>query len=865
VKESVLLSQLDSVKARLSDGQALGVQSESRWQGSDEIRIGSEAWRVVQCDSVLELRQRLSESSGGRLVLITALSTSDVGNDVQARLFKERLLTIDPWDSLAERFKARQVDPALRQSPALADAALDALSDSEAPVAASGIVTAELVWQVILTKRLDLSSARPDLLEFIPWMTREGAAARWKGLGQSLHGQLAAWLPLSLGELCPVLLQSLSDGFGPDALAVGLALGALNGSKADPRAMGRLERYTGNRPLSHSLAEQWKQVAERWASRQEKIDQVRRELMRADQILESLGAAESARESFWSPLGFQQRLASFAERLAGTDRAKCQEAYVWVSSHEGSRYLEELRGRRERAEMAMRLSRWLERPAVPAMLLEDGVARYEQDGAWVDWARHQVLAGDEPEGVGRSYRRLFDKVTARREQENRQFAELLAAAMESGSNSPRVLLVEEVIGKVVAPLMKRCPAGVLFVVMDGMSLPVWRELSEDLSRHGWLEWAPEEGLAFQSALAAVPSATTFSRTSLLCGALVTGTQATEKRGFQENPELRGGKPVLFHKDEVGCSGTDLSEALRLAIGRNNSAVVGVVLNVIDESLGGPDQLSIQWNLRNIAVLRTILSDARTAGRVVILASDHGHVLDHGTRLDRKAEGADRWRPVGDSPAGADELLVKGNRVLTEGHQMIGPVSETVRYTANRRLGYHGGLTAQECIAPLAVLAPELMEIEGWEVRPSTPPDWWFEGEAASAVVAAKPRKAAKAKESRAPVMPLFDAPGTGDWVDELLASEVFAEQMSTFAGRLKKEQVEQYLRVIADRNLVLLKTAFANRLGERAMRVDGIIASLQRVLNVEGYPVLSVDASQTIRLNVQLLRGQFGLGETGGR
>jgi hypothetical protein len=221
--------------------------------------------------------------------------------------------------------------------------------------------------------------------------------------------------------------------------------------------------------------------------------------------------------------------------------------------------------------------------------------------------------------------------------------------------------------------------------------------------------------------------------------------------------------------------------------------------------------------------------------------------------------------VGDSPAGADELLVKGNRVLTEGHQMIGPVSETVRYTANRRLGYHGGLTAQECIAPLAVLAPELMEIEGWEVRPSTPPDWWFEGEAASAVVAAKPRKAAKAKESRAPVMPLFDAPGTGDWVDELLASEVFAEQMSTFAGRLKKEQVEQYLRVIADRNLVLLKTAFANRLGERAMRVDGIIASLQRVLNVEGYPVLSVDASQTIRLNVQLLRGQFGLGETGGR
>jgi hypothetical protein len=63
---------------------------------------------------------------------------------------------------------------------------------------------------------------------------------------------------------------------------------------------------------------------------------------------------------------------------------------------------------------------------------------------------------------------------------------------------------------------------------------------------------------------------------------------------------------------------------------------------------------------------------------------------------------DRWRPVNaDSVAGVQELLIKGHRVLAERHQMIGPTSETIRYTANRRLGYHGGLTEQECIAPLA--------------------------------------------------------------------------------------------------------------------------------------------------------------------
>ena len=46
------------------------------------------------------------------------------------------------------------------------------------------------------------------------------------------------------------------------------------------------------------------------------------------------------------------------------------------------------------------------------------------------------------------------------------------------------------------------------------------------------------------------------------------------------------------------------------------------------------------------------------------------------------------------------------------------------------------------------------------------------------------------------------------------------------------------------------------------LRVDGLIATLQRILNVEGYAVLSVDASQTIRLNLQLLREQFELGDS---
>ena len=44
------------------------------------------------------------------------------------------------------------------------------------------------------------------------------------------------------------------------------------------------------------------------------------------------------------------------------------------------------------------------------------------------------------------------------------------------------------------------------------------------------------------------------------------------------------------------------------------------------------------------------------------------------------------------------------------------------------------------------------------------------------------------------------------------------------------------------------------------MRLDGFLAKLQRLLNVDGYAVLQVDRAQNrVSLNVPLLRRQFEL------
>jgi len=120
-------------------------------------------------------------------------------------------------------------------------------------------------------------------------------------------------------------------------------------------------------------------------------------------------------------------------------------------------------------------------------------------------------------------------------------------------------------------------------------------------------------------VAALPTITEVSRTSLLCGRLTTGAQAQERPGFATHPALMAASraeyaPKLFHKGDLADAG-NLAQEVRTAIANPKQQVVGVVYNAVDDHLSGPDQLNQRWTLEDLRLLLPLLREAREPTRL----------------------------------------------------------------------------------------------------------------------------------------------------------------------------------------------------------------------------------------------------------
>jgi hypothetical protein len=862
-----IAEQIEGVLQRSPETRVIGIRSPGQRQWPESIERGGHRFRVVWPESTLDLRDRLSaDEQGDRLVVLTNLPDEALGADLLARFPKARLLAPNNWQMLRGAFQARDVDPRLAAEEWLANLLLEHAPAEGYPPVPGGVLDADTAWRHVLARTIALEAQRPDTEALLGWTLDEIAIDRYLALPEDVRSRISKHLTDIGGTSAALVIGAVATGHGRDAVPLGLVLDVVlaGGETRELRdAAIRLEREFGGR-IDRVAAFRFVEVAKRIVERLDRAGAQSLQARAAD-LLESLHIEYFARLSDFLSAGFDQRLIDVAQALrlaieSGEPLSSAEAAVELVLRHEEARVDEK---RAERASMALRLVRWLASSERGARHFGEAAADYARDGCFVDLARNSLFDGDQSADVSAVYALIASRAAERRERENVAFARTLAAWNTAGAIESQVIVpVEQFLDRVLAPIARLSP--VLLIVFDGLSFDVYRRLFTDLARQGWSELAPKDRMEALLLVAALPTVTEISRASLFSGRLTRGRADDERDAFARHAALLGCSradrpPVLFHKGRLG-SGNALAADVLGAIADPQQRIVGLVHNVVDAQLDGSDQLDVDWALDDVRFSRALLRAARDAGRVVVLASDHGHIVDHGT-VHYGGEGGARWRRP-DAAVQPVELIFEGGRVLAPdgSRRVILPWSESVRYGSKNR-GYHGGATPQEVVAPLAVLCAGTAP-SGWTEAPPVQPAWWEAPIAAQSQPLKPERRAASERDGQAELFPSEEQTSPPDWIHRLVASPTYRAQRQ-LAGRIapRDEDIVLLLKALDQRGGRLSQTALAQALRQPVVRMSGLVSAAARVLNIDQSQILTLDRiSQTITLEKALLERQFELG-----
>ncbi|MGW8991763.1 BREX-2 system phosphatase PglZ [Streptomyces zhihengii] len=919
------------------------LRSVPQWDGPAEPAWGDgRTAGVAAAPSPLAVHELVLDHMAGRrpgpavLVVLTDREQSELDPAILARVHKLRIDTVDSWDVVREAFGARQIDPRLKDVNWAAEALLDATPPGGWTPVPGGWLSRQYALTALAQRRLRLGrydsedgtrgagEDRLDAHTLLHWSTRPGAPERLLGLRGPERAGLTAFLGEQdqAGPAGRALLALVDAERGADAAAFGLVCAAL-WQHAEPapetyRARGRAERYFGDQPPAvgeqlDALVAAFGRSAEEYAGTlltagnrpggtdSDSSYEARRTsvtvLDRAAVLARQFGAEEAVGASPVLRGGLEARFAAVGRALGGGDPVGVEEALRRLTEHRLAADPEES-ARIERARMGQRLALWTAaEPPIEAASVADALQRHIGETGWADLALEHIEAGGDPDPVLKAtYDGLGVHVRNLRRQIDGAFARSLAAWTAAGTQPGSMLTVETFLDRVIGPVVRSgSERRVLLLVLDGMSAAIANQLAEAL-RRSWAEFDPlDEGAPRRRAMvAALPTVTAVSRTSLFAGTLMKGTQADEKRLFPALKLWNGAPAAVFHKDDLRTetAGDAFGPALTEALGDGRTHVA-VVLNAIDDRLAKEQKLGDgAWRIDDVPGLRDLLRVASAQGMAVVVTSDHGHVVDRrGVRAEAPTEpGSARHRLPG-NPIGDREVVLSGPRVVwpEPGSSVVALWDADSRYTA-LKAGYHGGASLAEVTIPVLAFLPFGADHpKGWRELGDQRPTWWS-GEAGRTPVpdgragqpaVAEPKKAAAKPRRKQPdpqSLPeaLFDvelAPGGDDallsptvvsrtevLVIALLGSETYQAQLDGLARKPQQEQVHKALAALLDAGGTLPVTALAQRAGLPTGRGDGFAAVLRQLVNYDGVQVLeTLPDGRTLRLHEALLREQFGL------
>ncbi|MGA5358806.1 BREX-2 system phosphatase PglZ [Streptomyces purpurascens] len=864
------------------------------------VQIDGTARRVHVTDQdsplgITEAWQRHLADTGpdgeGVLVVTGKVPADQLGWDLRGHAVRRRPLAVDRAGIVTQLFGAENLDTRMVREEWLLDALLDAEPSGGWP-RVGGVLTRDRALRALLAARTGLGDTGADSLDLdadtlFDWSRGPAGPRRFAELAEPERAGLTEWLAQVTGPAAPTLLALAADGRGADALPLGalaaaalgcpaaadagFALGTLFGS-----ALGSLDALTPFAAAATGVLTRWIAQAEAGgpagADARPRVVAV---LERADQLAGTARLTPLLSEDRLLPSGYRTRLRDLATTLDGRPGA-AQDALRRLADHQ----LAALYGEStERAQTAVRLVRWLDTPVPAVSSVGQAVRQHLRSTGRVDLAAGILAEGDASrDGVlGEAYHRLISRVRDRRRQLDEHFAQLLATWTEAASQqAPNgALLIEDVLAEVAAPLA-RDGGRPLVLVLDGMSADVAVNLAAGLDPRAWTEICPAMDAGRRpgrlAAVAMLPTVTRVSRASLLCGTAADGGQDVERAGFTAFWKKRRRSAVLFHKGGYeGTAGHRLAPALLEELA-HEERIVGVIVNTIDDALAeGRENGRARWRTADVAKLTDLLDAARGSGRPVLLVSDHGHVLDRGPRDagPTTAEGVQgaRWR-TGD--AGPGEVHLAGPRVRAADGRITAAWRDDLRYTS-RQAGYHGGASLAEVTVPVLAFVPSDSRIPtGWTALPAedTVPDWWRGGTEPAAESALEPRVQGRGRKQTAPQEEsLFPQPGQGTLGEETVRSAAYRSQREFVRLPPSDAAVAAALDALLGAGGKLSPAAVAaaaqTATGKSQRNPERFVTVLERLLNIDGYPVLQLlESGRTVHLDRELLRQQFTGGTT---
>ncbi|MFI6517325.1 BREX-2 system phosphatase PglZ [Spirillospora sp. NPDC050679] len=755
-----------------------------------------------------------------------------------------------------------------------------------------------------------------DTHALLRWSLVAGGPGRLRGLRGPEREGLVSFLSEEeqAGTTGCILFALVEAEHGSDAVPFGLLCAALWLDAPDDtsvyRARGRVERWLGDSPpvtgealdlfldrFGRSCQEFVKALlavgradekGDRGRAARRVTDTI---LGRASELARQFGIEEQVRYSTVLPAGLAERFTAIGEALAAEEPGAILGCLRALEAHELAA-VRDARVRIERAQMAARLTRWLALdPAADVITVAAAIDRHMAETGWADQALDHIEAGGDPDPVLKgAYDRIAERVRERRMLIDRSFARVLAGWTAAGTDPGSMLTVETFLPRVVKPVATgKTGRRVLLLVLDGMSAAIAAELAGELRRN-WAEFDPVPGPAGapprrRAMAAALPTLTAVSRTSLLTAALTKGGQTDEKRVFPQLKVWGGASAAAFHKDDLRgeTAGSPFGQALTDALEEEDTHVA-VVLNTIDDRLAKEQKLGdATWRLDDIGKLRELLREAAHREMAVLITSDHGHVVDrHGFKVAADDVASARHRlPDGSAVDPDTEVELSGPRVVTDapGGRIVALWNRDARYTA-QKAGYHGGAALAEFTIPVLAFLPFNAEPpKGWRELGDPRPSWWrLEEEQPLVVTTTAPIAATRAPAAPVEVTPsseaLFDleprrleAPQAAPQMEPaeiplstaLLGSVTFGDQVRLLARKPPMEKVEAAVQALLESG-TLPVTALAQRVGYPITRADGFAAVLGQLLNYDGVQVLeTLPDGRTLRLNIALLRDQFGL------